>query len=211
MASIKTEEEIEIFKQIAHVYKVAEKMAAAALDLMKSAKTKETVDRAHRVSSDAEEVVQIASIIKSQMRKLSEKEALYVEFALTAARDFPPGGGKAWALWCAQIDRIAKECYEERLHAFVDKKPPQYKQPRALTEEPRSPRTFWGAVDEVRTAHRAEPNVTGFGGGGGKKPLTYKVIKTAIDNYHRAHNGQEGEVVDGKWAAEAGGGGLYRA
>ena len=79
MASLKTEEEIEVFKQIAHVYKVAEKMTAAALDLMKSAKTKEMVDRAHRVSSDAEEVVQIASIIKSQMRKLSEKEDLYVE------------------------------------------------------------------------------------------------------------------------------------
>ena len=173
MASFKTEEEIEIFKQIAHVYNVAEKMAAMALDLMKSAKTKEAVDRARRVSFDAEEVVQIASIIKSQMRKLSEKEALYVEFALTAARDFPPGGsGKAWALWCAKIDRIAKECYEERLHAFVDYKPPQYEQPRALTEVPR------------------------------KKPLTAKVIRTAIDNYIRAYNGQEGEVVDGKWVPE---------
>ena len=167
MASIKTEEEIEIFKQIAHVYKVAEKLTAAALDLMKTAKTKEKVERAHRVASDAEEVVQIASIIKSQMRKLNEKEHLYVEALDFQIESHLPRNVSdiKWALCCAETDRLAEECYEERLHAFVDKEPPQYEQPRALTEEPRSPRTFPGGADEVRTAHKAGPNVTGFSSG----------------------------------------------
>jgi hypothetical protein len=111
MASIKTEEEIEIFKQITFVYSVAEKLSAASLALMKSAKTEKHVDRAHRVASDAEEVAKIASIIKSQIRKLSEKEHSYVEALDFQIESHLPQNvsDKNWALCCAAIDSFAEE------------------------------------------------------------------------------------------------------
>jgi len=175
MASIKTEEEIEIFKQITFVYSVAEKLSAASLALMKSAKTEKHVDRAHRVASDAEEVAKIASIIKSQIRKLSEKEHSYVEALDFQIESHLPQNvnDKNWALCCAAIDSFAEECKSEN-----DDYSPLLRHEGAQTgwatfdEEPRSPRTFHREqLDEVRGPHRA-------------------------------YNGQEGEVVDGEWVPE---------